>query len=90
MDQSVPPGRVRGICIPPCSKSYAQRALAASLLAATAAHASTNLVANGTFDNPDLATGTFEQVSTVGFGNLQWGYYSGGTGVTKLVDVAGE
>ncbi|EKC78418.1 hypothetical protein LEA_03510, partial [human gut metagenome] len=33
MDQSVPPGRVRGICIPPCSKSYAQRALAASLLA---------------------------------------------------------
>ena len=65
-------------------------ALAASLLAATAAHASTNLVTNGTFDNPDLATGTFEQVSTVGFGNLQWGYYSGGTGVTKLVDVAGE
>ena len=55
-------------------------ALAASLLAATAAHASTNPVANG----------TFEQVSTVGFGNLQWGYYSGGTGVTKLVDVAGE
>ena len=33
MDQSVPPGRVRGICIPPCSKSYAQRALAAALLA---------------------------------------------------------
>ena len=28
-----PRGRVRGICIPPCSKSYAQRALAASLLA---------------------------------------------------------
>ncbi|MFM2347644.1 MAG: hypothetical protein RL654_2397 [Pseudomonadota bacterium] len=65
-------------------------ALAASLLAASAAHASTNLVANGTFDNPDLATGTFEQISTVGFSNLQWGHYSGGTGVTKLVDVAGE
>lgn len=33
MDQSVPPGRIQGSCIPPCSKSYAQRALAASLLA---------------------------------------------------------
>ncbi|NRT56679.1 PEP-CTERM sorting domain-containing protein [Sphaerotilus uruguayifluvii] len=65
-------------------------ALAASLLAATAAHAATNLVANGTFDNPDLATGSFEQVSVLNFNDLQWGHYSGGTGVTKLVDVGGE
>ncbi|MDE7069497.1 MAG: 3-phosphoshikimate 1-carboxyvinyltransferase [Alistipes sp.] len=32
MDRSVPPGRVCGTCTPPCSKSYAQRALAAALL----------------------------------------------------------
>lgn len=32
MDTTVPPGSVRGILTPPCSKSYAQRALAASLL----------------------------------------------------------
>lgn len=33
MDKSVPRGRLRGVAVPPCSKSYAQRALAASLLA---------------------------------------------------------
>lgn len=33
MDKTVPPGSVRGILTPPCSKSYAQRALAAALLA---------------------------------------------------------
>jgi len=33
MDRSVPPGEVRGELAPPCSKSYAQRALAAALLA---------------------------------------------------------
>ncbi len=32
MDKTVPPGRVRGTLTPPCSKSYAQRALAAALL----------------------------------------------------------
>ena len=32
MDKTVPPGRVKGTLTPPCSKSYAQRALAASLL----------------------------------------------------------
>lgn len=32
MDKTVPPGSVRGTLTPPCSKSYAQRALAASLL----------------------------------------------------------
>ena len=32
MDRSILPGRIRGICISPGSKSYAQRALAASLL----------------------------------------------------------
>ena len=32
MDRSIPPGRVAGTLTPPCSKSYAQRALAASLL----------------------------------------------------------
>lgn len=32
MDRSILPGRVRGTCISPGSKSYAQRALAASLL----------------------------------------------------------
>lgn len=33
MDRTVSPGRVRGALTPPCSKSYAQRALAAALLA---------------------------------------------------------
>ncbi len=33
MDKSVPRGWLRGVAVPPCSKSYAQRALAASLLA---------------------------------------------------------
>ena len=33
MDKSVPRGCIAGIIAPPCSKSYAQRALAASLLA---------------------------------------------------------
>lgn len=33
MDKSLPGGRVLGVITPPCSKSYAQRALAASLLA---------------------------------------------------------
>lgn len=32
MDSSVPLGRIEGVVTPPCSKSYAQRALAASLL----------------------------------------------------------
>ena len=32
MDKTVPPGRVKGTLTPPCSKSYAQRALAAALL----------------------------------------------------------
>lgn len=33
MDSSVPRGRISGVAAPPCSKSYAQRALAAALLA---------------------------------------------------------
>ena len=33
MDKSVPKGRLKGVAVPPCSKSYAQRALAVSLLA---------------------------------------------------------
>ena len=33
MDKSVPRGRLSGVATPPCSKSYAQRALAAALLA---------------------------------------------------------
>ena len=32
MDITIPPGSVAGALTPPCSKSYAQRALAASLL----------------------------------------------------------
>lgn len=33
MDKSVPRGRISGVVVPPCSKSYAQRALASALLA---------------------------------------------------------
>ena len=33
MDKSVPRGQLSGVVTPPCSKSYAQRALAAALLA---------------------------------------------------------
>ena len=32
MDKTILPGRVKGTLMPPCSKSYAQRALAAALL----------------------------------------------------------
>ena len=32
MDKTAGPGRVKGTLTPPCSKSYAQRALAAALL----------------------------------------------------------
>ena len=33
METSVPRGQIAGVATPPCSKSYAQRALAAALLA---------------------------------------------------------
>jgi len=59
------------------------------LLAATGVHAS-NLVTNGTFDNPDLPTGTFAPVTSLSFSDLNWGFYSGGTGLTKLVDNGGN
>jgi PEP-CTERM motif len=64
-------------------------AIAASLLLATAgAHA--NLVTNGTFDSPNLSTGSFSQVTALSFSDLNWGFYSGGSGVTKLVDTGGN
>jgi hypothetical protein len=58
------------------------------LLAATGAHA--NLVSNGTFDSPDLSTGSFAPVTSLSFSDLNWGFYSGGSGVTKLVDNGGN
>jgi hypothetical protein len=57
------------------------------LMAASGAHA--NLVGNGTFDSPDLATGSFSAVSSVSFSDLNWGFYGGATGQTKLVDNGG-
>ena len=38
MDKTVLPGRVKGTLTPPCSKSYAQRALAAALLSEGVSH----------------------------------------------------
>ncbi|MEY2874824.1 MAG: hypothetical protein RLZZ373_2195 [Pseudomonadota bacterium] len=64
-------------------------AIAAGLLLATTG-ANANLVTNGTFDNPDIATGSFATVTSLSFSDLNWGYYGGGTGVTKLVDSAGN
>jgi hypothetical protein len=61
-------------------------AIAAGLLLATTG-ANANLVTNGTFDNPDIATGSFATVASLSFSDLNWGYYGGG-GVTKLVDSA--
>lgn len=58
------------------------------LLAATGAQA--NLVTNGTFDSPDVSTGSFSTVTSLSFSDLNWGFYSGGSGVTKLVDNAGN
>ena len=64
-------------------------AIAASLLlGATGAQA--NLVTNGTFDAPDISTGSFSTVTSLSFSDLNWGYYSGGGGVSKLVDDAGN
>lgn len=60
------------------------------LLTVTGAHAAHNLVTNGTFNSPDIATGSFSTVTSLSFADLNWGYYSGGTGVTKLVDNAGD
>lgn len=57
------------------------------LLAATGAQA--NLVTNGTFDSPDLSTGSFSPVTSLSFSDLNWGFYSG-SGVTKLVDNGGN
>ena len=64
-------------------------ALAATLLLGTTA-AQANLVTNGAFDGPDLSTGSFSTVTSLSFSDLNWGYYSGGNGVTKLVDDAGN
>jgi PEP-CTERM motif len=58
------------------------------LLAATGANA--NLITNGTFDSPNLATGTFEPVPSLSFSDLNWGFYSGSSGLTKLVDNGGN
>lgn len=58
------------------------------LLTVTGAHA--NLVTNGTFNSPDIPTDSFSAVTSLSFADLNWGYYSGGTGVTKLVDAAGS
>ena len=58
------------------------------LLTVTGAHA--NLVTNGTFDSPDLSTGSFSPVTSLSFSDLNWGFYSGGTGLTKLVDSGGN
>lgn len=58
------------------------------LLAVTGAHA--NLVTNGTFDSPDLSTGSFSPVTSLSFSDLNWGFYSGGTGLTKLIDNGGN
>lgn len=64
-------------------------AIAASLLlGATGAQA--NLVTNGTFDAPDISTGSFSTVTSLSFSDLNWGFYSGGGGVSKLVDDAGN
>lgn len=61
---------------------------AALLLATSAAHA--NLLTNGTFDAPDLTSGTSSAVSSLSFSDLNWGFYGGGTGQTKLVDDGGN
>jgi hypothetical protein len=58
------------------------------LMAASGAHA--NLVGNGTFDSPDLTTGSFSTVSSLSFTDLNWGFYGGATGQTKLVDNGGN
>jgi hypothetical protein len=65
-------------------------AIAAGLLLAATGAQANNLVTNGTFDNPDLATGTFAPVTSLSFSDLNWGFYSGGTGLTKLVDNGGN
>lgn len=58
------------------------------LMAASGAHA--NLVGNGTFSSPDAATGSFSTISSVSFSDLNWGFYGGATGQTKLVDNGGN
>lgn len=64
-------------------------AITAGLLLATTG-AQANLVTNGTFDSPDIATGSFATVPSLSFSDLNWGFYGGGTGLTKLVDNGGN
>ena len=58
MDKTVPQGRVKGTLTPPCSKSYAQRPLAAALL--------TGL---GLFDKVAKRAGAGTLVPITGFAN---------------------
>ena len=70
-------------------KTFSNIALAVGFLVAASA-ANANLVTNGTFDSPDIATGSFSTVPSVSFSDLNWGFYGGGTGQTKLVDNGGN
>lgn len=70
-------------------KTFSNIALAVGFLVAASA-ANANLVSNGTFDSPDIATGSFSTVPSVSFSDLNWGFYGGATGQTKLVDNGGN
>ena len=65
-------------------------AIAAGLLLAATGAQANNLVTNGTFDSPDISTDSFSTVTSLSFSDLNWGFYSGGTGLTKLVDSGGN
>jgi hypothetical protein len=67
--------------------------LAAALLLAaigTGAHAATNLITNGDFEMPDVATDSFDTYTNLGgYGATLWGSDST-SGTHKIVDVAGD
>lgn len=66
-------------------KTFSTIALAIGFLVAASA-ANANLVSNGTFNSPDIASGSFSTIPSVSFADLNWGFYGGATGQTKLVD----
>lgn len=63
-------------------------ALAAGLLLASAG-AQANELTNGDFSSPNIATGTFQAMSSLSFSDVNWGHLAG-VADTRLIDIAGN
>lgn len=68
-------------------KSILSAAVALLAIGATAGAQAQNVVANGDFEQSNVATGGFESFANLGWSNVQWGSYNG---TSSIVDVAGD